>query len=180
MHVAHRKYNLLMSFFVSDQTQGWINFRLLGKECSQLILILLIFSFKGDGVKRNGTWQRINLDIARKRECITGFRLIHLGDHNDIAGFGALNIHRLLAHHHVKMRKTFFLLTTRVRKLHSRLKVSGKHLDKAHAANIRIGERLENESSRFARFVNIELFTISQIEGPMCTRMGKIASNILH
>ena len=64
-----------MSFFVSDQTQGWINFRLLGKECSQLILILLVFSFKGDGVKRNGTRQRINLDIARKRERIDVLRM---------------------------------------------------------------------------------------------------------
>ena len=66
----------------------------------------------------------------------------------------------------------FFLLTTRVRKLHFGIKGIRKHFDKAHTANIRI-ERLENEPSRFARFVNIELFTIGQIEGPCARGWGK-------
>ena len=180
VHIAHRKYNLLMGFFITNQTQGRIDFGLLGKKSSQLVLVLLVFCFKSNGIERNWARQRINLNIAGKRERIASFRLVHFRNNDNIAGLSTFDIHWLLAHHHIEMRQAFFFLATCICKLHSRLKVSGKHLNETHASNIRIRKRLENKTSRFTRFINIKLIAISQVKGAMRTRMREITGDILH
>ena len=178
--LAHGGDHRLVRLLAAGHAQGRVVLDRTRQERPQLVLVLLVDGLDGHRVLGNRQRQGVDGHVAGLRQRVAGTSVGELGHHDDVAGFRALHVGRLLAHHHVEVTEAILLARARVDQLHARLEHARDDLEEAQASHKRVGHRLEHECGRLALFVHERLLPVGQTEAPVMARMREVGADVLH
>ena len=114
------------------------------QEVVELALGAALVGLDGDAVERVGEAELRRLHLAGDGEGVAGHGL-QLGDDNDVAGRGLLDVRGLAAGHAVQVAKALALARTRVDELQAGSQRTSQDLEEGESAVLRVVERLEDE-----------------------------------